>query len=1052
MFSTPTSSDQSNGSKNTNNNGPDLNQEQKPIKKKKRSLGTFPCQHCDKVFSRSDHLARHNLNHEPKEVYVCDFQVTTNGESTKCGKTFVRKDLKERHIKRHYELMESDSNGVIKNNIITNKRKRKQSLVSNDSSSENNNHSRLPPQQQQPLYNNNIQYPPVSYPNQPQLSPYNNLNLPIPPQNQNSQNYGSSSSVGSSPRYPMATHNGSLTNQADLSSLFKTYGTTIPQNDIISWLFNDNQPNQNSQSKHQQYDNFRSPPNNQLENLIPGVPNFQQMPQIPSPYGGSDFSPSYHQTYNTNLNSNVKQNLIHDHIGVSNSNGLDTNVFSQEVNPLDDLFFTNYQAFTNNRRQLQPTNEENVASHPYLAFNTTTSNSPTTTMESSGENNAIVSDTISSEENKFLHHSENFNKEKNPNFFVDSALIDDILMQINISRLSLPDNGRDLENKFSYYLNSYWRHFHPEFPILHKPSFNSKTANPLLLISMIIVGAQYSFPETAKQRAYKHQKSYEFNLSLQLAKPLRFALFMHDDFKSPVKVWILQSLNMLEWVEKNFLSRRMHERAHLHHGTTVQLLRRSPIMGGNPATMQKKGASISSSGGEDSDVNELDEVKSTSSEELDHELFNQWLESESMKRATFMTFYLDIIDYVKFRHNPQILFYQLQLLNLPCNDEHLWESKDINGSFKRLVKKQRKIQDNASRKKSKTESFLTSLKRLIKQDKTQDLKSTSPFIQKIMLAGLTSLMHQMQQVEIQNNSSLIATTTNSSNNKIWKDILIRAFDHWNFEVMQGKDQNHHINDKISTYSISHNKVPLPIFYLTQIIGLSEINHYDIAIFGGSPANQSVSATMKDHYIVQQKMNKLWSSNKNNKENFRGIIYCYIFLWQLLLDENGDALEWEPNKDYYDSSAAVSIAVLILWSYCFITCGLESSRHQEIENEKPTTYEKLVQLSAEDGHQYLNRIKQEFLTNLRKLNLHKEFNINLYQGTKHHEIINKYCELLPSISNKQNISGLCFLIGTRLMTSQWEVIRENAKLILNCGLRSIGKKTILCLDLFENDFT
>ena len=37
-----------------------------------------------------------------------------HGSKSKCGKTFVRKDLKERHIKRHYELtnLEKESDGI----------------------------------------------------------------------------------------------------------------------------------------------------------------------------------------------------------------------------------------------------------------------------------------------------------------------------------------------------------------------------------------------------------------------------------------------------------------------------------------------------------------------------------------------------------------------------------------------------------------------------------------------------------------------------------------------------------------------------------------------------------------------------------------------------------------------------------------------------------------------------------------------------------------------------------------------------------------------------
>ena len=145
---------------------------------------------------------------------------------------------------------------------------------------------------------------------------------------------------------------------------------------------------------------------------------------------------------------------------------------------------------------------------------------------------------------------------------------------------------------------------------------------------------------------------------MMIASPLRYMIFQHEDFKTPVRLWVLQSLNMLEWVEKNFLLRGMHERAHVHHGTTVQLLRRSPLLGGNPANANKKSSSSASgsntsAGEEDSDA-AASELAASKSGSADYDLFVRWVESESMKRVTFLTFYLDIIDYIKFRHNPQI--------------------------------------------------------------------------------------------------------------------------------------------------------------------------------------------------------------------------------------------------------------------------------------------------------------------------------------------------------------------------------------------------------------
>lgn len=54
---------------------------------------------------------------------------------------------------------------------------------------------------------------------------------------------------------------------------------------------------------------------------------------------------------------------------------------------------------------------------------------------------------------------------------------------------------------FEHYLDNYWRHFHPSFPILHRPTFQRVGASPMLLAAMISIGAQFSNESFAKRRS-----------------------------------------------------------------------------------------------------------------------------------------------------------------------------------------------------------------------------------------------------------------------------------------------------------------------------------------------------------------------------------------------------------------------------------------------------------------------------------------------------------------------------------------------------------------------
>jgi hypothetical protein len=847
-------------------------------------------------------------------------------------------------------------------------------------------------------------------------------------------------------------------------------------------------PQSNPIPTQNQFGNPQQPPPAQIlsfnNHQILDSPNANHF--VPSPNGGSQISSYGEQAVNGQITPFPQ---FGSSFPTSNAYGFqDVNIFFNDDNPLDDVFLRNYRQVS--KQENDSNSNFNISLPPTLSSHSPISNNESVKSPKS-EGTSLSSGIFDSIVPKIIKHAEKFNLPIHNEYFVDASILDQSLKAMDFDRVIVNDFFCEdkefpftLEDRLSYYLYLYWEIFHPQFTVLHRPSFDTKTVEPLLLLSMMLIGCSYSYPSNNEVLVKQKKKSPEFKFSVAIATPLRYKIFENDDFRSPTKLWVLQSLNLLEWCEKNFLLRRMHERAHVHHGTNVQLLRRSPLLGGNPATTTRKptssGTITSSTGEEDSDsnTNEIDTDKDNS----DKELFEKWVDSESMKRITFLTFYLDIMDYVKFRHNPQILFCQLQLLSLPCDDEQLWESVKVNGSFKKVVKGQKKIQQQlgisqGNKKKEPShlkygESFLSALKKLLKPNPNGNLdkQTTSLFTKNILLAGLMSVVYQMQQTELQSSSFLStinAISQSTMKNRIWKDHVTKAIDYWYSNTME-----HGYTTKFSVEVVGPKPTISAMYQLCQIIGISDINHYDIAIYGGSPANMSVNASMKDVYIIQRKLATMWAKAPSEKSvsnliNYRSVIHCYWLLWQLMLKPTDDIvsgscqfINWNVNNDYFDTMYAVGIATLVLWCYVHSICGTESNTFGDLEEPRALElmneleYDGLVQLSAEDGFQYLSRVHQEFVTNLRKINLHNDYNIHPLR-TDGKKLLNckltKYCEILPHITNKQNISGLCFLVGTKLLESQWEIIRENAKLIINCGLRSIGKKAILCENLFDNEF-
>lgn len=1071
-------------------------------KRKKRTLGVFPCPECTKTFSRLDHLARHYLNHQPKKVYTCGFMVTTvNGAKRPCGKTFVRKDLKERHAKRHLVPHDGDDSGNEQGDYerseTHNSAHNSPLVISNllDGKPDNGPDAAapappppafvlppMPPPQMPPQISPGAlpgqmsppmpvpgmlppgaphlagQGMPMSMPGYSQVSPIDPMGAPMAPQMAPPVRYAAPiPSQGSLSPYQYAVPPMMLPHRTD-----KMLGNAMPlQSDILSWLFMDlplgrlgaasspTSSHSGGQALPSQTQFYSDSPNQRA----PGIPSLARQ-EFPDDL--SALTTFYHNPTDPVLNLGLQE----------------LNYFLNNDNPLDEVFLRSNDVL-----------DKSVTPAFALYPSTASSSSPSSTNESitpKTVSEASPQDVeIESTEKKIRIHAQKGNVPPHKHYYVNASVLDRMLAALpSVSREKLeaifPPNGKfTVEDAISFYLYGYWETFHPRFALLHRPSFNTKTAEPLLLLAMLLIGCMYC--ASSIEYSEQHRKCPEFKCCMMIAVPLRFTLFQHEDFKSPVKVWILQTLNLIEWCEKNYLVRDMHERAHIHHGTTVQLLRRSPFLGGNPTVTNKAVASASDTGGEEenSDGGASDEEEASNN---DQRLFRKWVESESMKRVTFMTFYLDVIDYIKFRHNPQIPFFQLQLLNLPCDEENLWNCNEINGSFRLVVKRQKKLQrpghgmrnlrDNRIRPGM---NFLSALKRIMKPLRsTGSNNKLTTFTKSILFGGIVSIMHQMQQTELQNTFTVLMTSLDKGRNSVWKEILTKVFDTWEEDMSMNAPLS---NDPY--FTLQKGQCNFPMYHLAQIIGMSDINHYDIAIFGGSPRNMSVDATAKDLSIVQRKLNSIWHRNPNvasvnDLVNIKSVVHCYWLLWGLMLaplDEEGKPGEgfatygWRVDHDYYDSMYAVSIATLVLWCYVYSMYGVELENFKELEDvytlSDQRNYSKISVIAEEDGYSYLFRVREHFVHELKSKGLGEGYLLHcsrtLGSPVALHEIISKHCELLPHIPDKHKVSGLCFLVGTKLLKSQWQVIRENAKLIINCGLRSAGKRAVHCADLFDNEF-
>lgn len=54
---------------------------------------------------------------------------------------------------------------------------------------------------------------------------------------------------------------------------------------------------------------------------------------------------------------------------------------------------------------------------------------------------------------------------------------------------------------FEQYLDNYWRHFHPAYPVVHRATYESVNQPPMLNAAMIAIGGQYSNDASVKRKS-----------------------------------------------------------------------------------------------------------------------------------------------------------------------------------------------------------------------------------------------------------------------------------------------------------------------------------------------------------------------------------------------------------------------------------------------------------------------------------------------------------------------------------------------------------------------
>ncbi len=484
------------------------------------------------------------------------------------------------------------------------------------------------------------------------------------------------------------------------------------------------------------------------------------------------------------------------------------------------------------------------------------------------------------------------------------------------------------------YIGSYWLHFSDQVPILHKPTFSPDRTPNLLLIAVMAIGAacldRSHGPKVTQAGA---------NLSNFLAWNLRWEIFMDVNCRPPAKLWAFQTLLLLELYEKMYSTRELHERAHIHHATTITLMRRGRSLIGKSALDSPPSAR------EDRGTSAGSRQSSTSGPaHTPDEWWNNWITNESTRRAAFIAFLIDSIHATMFGHSTVMVAHEMRL-PLPCDDQ-LW--KATSGA------EVGRIESNHMSNGMKPMPFLEGLKRTLAGQEVH----TNPFGRQILMAGLLSVSWHMNQRDLQVSSLGQNMSQALGGRDKWRGTLMRAFDAWRNEFDKSLQHSNLAYDPYS--SDKRNNANVVFESRTVLHHLAHMAmHVDIVdcqIFARAKRLLGRAIGSQDLSSAQRRMKDHWAPSARARD---ATFYAVKFLCSVLLDgthysARDDVLLNRPWVLYF--------AALVVWCYGFAIAGpclgyAVPSSHEEKQTQMHDYLQRLGSIQTPDDLKFMKDVNK-----------------------------------------------------------------------------------------------
>jgi len=557
------------------------------------------------------------------------------------------------------------------------------------------------------------------------------------------------------------------------------------------------------------------------------------------------------------------------------------------------------------------------------------------------------------------------------------------------------------------YVSLYWAHFHPQLPILHRPTFSTEKTPDVLLLCVMIIGAACMDVKHEPDAALG-----SMDMANLIARNLRWTIFDQEDFRPPAKLWVFQALLLLETFEKMYADRRLHERAHIHHATTLTLMRRGSSLTGRSGAFDSPQSGRDAKSGSDGSSITFSGQPGAGTGNSSDEAWNRWIMQEATKRAAFAAFVIDATHATMFGHSAVMVAHEMRL-QLPC-DETLWAANTASEVFS--------IQQTLAQNNVHTPGFLEGLRKTLRGEHV----STNAFGRTILMAGLLSVGWHLHQRDVQVSSLGVAQQLGGKER--WRGTLTQSFDHWkkDFDTSLDKLRQNIGGVYYETGDIEHENIFESRIVLHHLAHMSmHVDIVELQIYAGARRLLGRAITRHEAENTRKKV-KAWAPTAQARD---ATFYALQFLSKVLLPEERVDLQFDDDEQPpTPNSRTMSVAGS--------TTGVPvySARDDHLLNRPWVLYfASLVVWS----YGYAMEGPLDLSTARMPANQHEAF-VSMRTFLKAAGALKSPAQL-GSMPNKNACLGLLVTLQEMFRQCRWELLIEASRLLKNCI--NISMKTV-----------